>query len=95
MNNHKATFEQWNNVEISAKVRLGVLSPCLLELRARVEALEAQASNYPETPDSSTPPPVATDEELDKLWNEQYDFFNLYEEARCFARAVLERWGHR
>ena len=27
------------------------------ELLARVEALEAQASNYPETPDSSTPPP--------------------------------------
>jgi hypothetical protein len=34
---------------------------CILELRARVEALEAQGRNYP---DSSTPPPVATDEEL-------------------------------
>jgi hypothetical protein len=34
-----------------------------------VEALEAQASNYPETPDSSTPPPVATDEELDDTWH--------------------------
>jgi len=40
------------------------------ELRARVEALEAQASNYPETPDSSTPPPVATDKELWGLWAE-------------------------
>jgi hypothetical protein len=39
------------------------------ELRARVEALEAQASNYPETPDSSTRPPVATDEELRVAWN--------------------------
>jgi hypothetical protein len=31
--------------------------------------LEAQASNYPEIPDSSTPPPVATDEELRAAWN--------------------------
>jgi len=30
-----------------------------------------QVSNYSETPDSSTPPPVATDEELDKLWREE------------------------
>jgi hypothetical protein len=40
------------------------------------------------------PPEPPTNEELDELWNEQYDFFNLYEEARCFARAVLERWGN-
>jgi hypothetical protein len=39
------------------------------ELRARVEALKAQASNLKGSLTSSTPPPVATDEELDKIWN--------------------------
>ena len=36
----------------------------LHDLLARVEALEGlgMASNYPAIPDSSTPPPVATDE---------------------------------
>lgn len=37
----------------------------LHDLLARVAKLEAQASNYPEIPDSSTPPPVATDEEIE------------------------------
>ena len=36
----------------------------LHDLLARVAKLEAQGRNYPETPDSSTPPTVATDEEL-------------------------------
>jgi len=38
--------------------------PCILELRARVMALEAQAGNLKGSLTSSTPPPVATDEEL-------------------------------
>jgi hypothetical protein len=38
------------------------------ELCARVAKLEAQASNYPEIPDSSTSPSVATDEELLRLY---------------------------
>jgi hypothetical protein len=40
----------------------------LRNLLARVAKLEAQASNYPAIPDSSTPPPVATDEELGKTY---------------------------
>jgi hypothetical protein len=68
--NYKATPEQWNNIEGSAYGRNPLSNAaCLLELRARVEALEAQASNYPAIPDSSTPPPVATDEELDDTWH--------------------------
>ena len=67
---YKATPEQWRNIEESAWGRNSLSKPaCLLELRARVKALEAQASNYPEIPDSSTPPPVATDEELKAMWN--------------------------
>ena len=42
---------------------------------------------------ATTPPEPPTDEELDQLWDEEAEYFNLYEEARCFARAVLERWG--
>jgi hypothetical protein len=42
----------------------------------------------------ATPPPEPpTDEELDELWDEEARYFNLYEEARRFARAVLEKWG--
>jgi hypothetical protein len=43
----------------------------LHDLLARVAKLEAQASNYPETPDSSAPPLVATDEELLEIWNSE------------------------
>jgi len=68
MNNYKATPEQWIDVEFCDKADFN--SACILELRARIEQLEAQASNYPAIPDSSTPPPVATDEELWKLWAE-------------------------
>ena len=39
------------------------------ELRARVEALEAQASNLKGSLTSSTPPPVATDQELQVVWS--------------------------
>jgi hypothetical protein len=65
------TPEQWKDIAAYAADGLGCSHACILELRARIEQLEAQASNYPETPDSSTPPPVATDEELDKLWNSE------------------------
>jgi hypothetical protein len=64
MNNHNATPKQWE--EVGAFV--SATRDCILELRARVEALEAQAGNYPEIPNSSTPPPVATDEELLEIW---------------------------
>jgi hypothetical protein len=70
MTGYKATPKQWENIEGSASDRNPLShSACLLELRARVEALEAQASNYPAIPDSSTPPPVATDEELRETWD--------------------------
>jgi len=69
---YKATPEQWNNIEGSAWGRNPLLNAaCLLELRARVAKLEAQASNYPAIPDSSTPPTVATDEELEQTWFQQ------------------------
>jgi hypothetical protein len=38
-------------------------------------------------------PVVPTDEELYDLWDQEACYFNLYEEARDFARAVLARWG--
>ena len=57
MNNFKATQTDWVNVEHSAIIHAA--EACILELRSRIEQLEAQASNYPEIPDSSTPPPVA------------------------------------
>jgi len=66
MSNHKATPEQWIDVEFCDKSDFN--SACILELRSRIEQLEAQASNYPAIPDSSTPPSVATDQELSGLW---------------------------
>lgn len=63
MTNYKATPEQWQATKERA-ANGSITDIRLFELRARVEALEAQASTYPETPNSSTPPPVATDEEL-------------------------------
>jgi hypothetical protein len=69
MNDFKATPECWEWQEKWASKEVpDEDSSCFLELRARVEALEAQARNYPEIPDSSTPPPVATDDELKQTW---------------------------
>lgn len=42
--------------------------PSILELRARVEALEAQANHSPGAT-KMVPPPVATDEELGETWD--------------------------
>jgi hypothetical protein len=52
MSNHKTTFST---------------DPCILELRDRVEALEAQ-SNHIGDSNKMAPPPVATDEELRVVW---------------------------
>ena len=68
MNNFKATQTDWVNVEHSAIIHAA--EACILELRARVMALEAQAGNLKGSLTSSTPPPVATDENLWKLWAE-------------------------
>jgi hypothetical protein len=55
MTEHKATPEQWSDIE--RFVRDCGYDSCLLELRSRVEALEAAVkpaeSNYPAEPDSS------------------------------------------
>jgi hypothetical protein len=71
MNNHKATPEQWKKVEESAApsavVTGGSTDSCILELRARVEALEAQANHSPGAT-KMVPPPVATDKELSEAW---------------------------
>jgi len=50
----KTTSEQWEKVQNWA-IDTDI---CLLEVRARVEALEAQVSNYPAIPDSSAQAPV-------------------------------------
>ena len=77
MTNYKATPEQWEAdrydwSQAGSEAMTGDSAfRCILELRARVEALEAQVRNYPETPDNSTPPPVAADEELLKIWNSE------------------------
>jgi hypothetical protein len=74
MNNHKATPEQWKADKYDwSKADTEAMTGdsafrCILELQARVVALEAQAGNYPAIPDSSTPPPVATDEDLGKTY---------------------------
>jgi hypothetical protein len=68
MDNYKATPEQWKQLEEWSRYPSSSVS-CILELRARVEVLEAQAGNLKGSLTSSTPPPVATDEELYKLWH--------------------------
>ncbi len=65
MTEHKATPEQWEVVELcqeEGKIPWATAT-CLLELRARVEALEA-AANYPAKPDSS---PVSAEQEARNL----------------------------
>jgi hypothetical protein len=58
MTKHRATARQWSGIE--RFVRYGAYDSCIIELRDRVEALEAAAkpveSNYPEKPDSSNAP---------------------------------------
>ena len=69
MNNHKATPEQWEEVGAFASAT----RDCILELRARVEALEAQANHFVDVP-KMVPPTVATDEELRAIWDDESDF---------------------
>jgi hypothetical protein len=59
MADYRATPEQWVNMEKYGSNIDGGYAACILELRARVEALEANSSarltgsNYPEKPDGS------------------------------------------
>jgi hypothetical protein len=93
MSDYKATPEQWNNVEICAKVHLGALSPCLLELRARVEALEAPANHIPDAT-KMIPPPVATNKELRDIWDRAFNLRALYNlgviHGQAGSREVVE-----
>ena len=96
MNDFKATPECWEWQEKWASKEVpDEDSSCFLELRARVEALEAQAGNYPEIPDSSTSPTVAgglverITLAIDRAPFDEGD--HLWDEARA---AILEvaRW---
>jgi len=66
MNDFKATPEQWAEVGAFASATRA----CILELCARMEALEAQANHIGDT-NKMVPPTVATDEELLKIWNSE------------------------
>ena len=59
---HWELQEQWSNRAI-----LGVDSSCFLELRSRVEALEAKTNHFGDI-NKMVPPPVATDEKLNETW---------------------------
>jgi hypothetical protein len=66
---YKATPECWEWQEKWASKEVpDEDSSCFLELRARVEALEAQANHIGDS-NKMVPPPVATDEELCKVYN--------------------------
>lgn len=56
MKKFKATPRQWD--ELEGWAGHGSTVACILELRARIEQLEAHAGNYPVTPDSSAQAPV-------------------------------------
>jgi hypothetical protein len=78
MTGYKATPKQWENIEGSAWGRNPLSnSACLLELRARVEVLEAQANHFPGVT-KMVPPTVATDEELRDIWDRAFDFRAIY-----------------
>jgi hypothetical protein len=75
---YKATPEQWQHITDFR----------LLELQARIELLEAQAGNLKGSLTSSTPPPVATDEELLAMrsWSSHSHTFDS--DLVGFARAI-------
>ena len=67
MNNYKATSKQWEKVKEWSSEQSST-DACLLELRARMEALEAQANHFVDV-SKMVPPSVATDEELSDTWH--------------------------
>jgi len=66
MNNHKATPEQWQASEKRA-ANGHITDLRILELRSRIEQLEAQANPIGDS-NKMVPPKVATDEELGKTY---------------------------
>ena len=65
MNDYKAAPHKWRELEVFSS---DDANACILELRARVEALEAQANHFGDI-NKMVPPPVATDEELSDAWH--------------------------
>jgi hypothetical protein len=87
MSEQKATPEQWGRLE-QRKLVGNDLVPAVLELRARVEALEA-AANYPAKPDSSPAPACSLVERVaDALCRAQLDSPSWEPEARAAIREV-------
>lgn len=73
---HRATPEQWASIEAGIRTYPGQWpgqwGDCVLELRARVEALEATQHAHAERqdqPTSSRKRPITTDEELYRVWD--------------------------
>jgi len=78
MSNYRATDDQWSADRAGREYDWSKAGSeamtgdsafrCILELRARVEALEAQGNHIGDI-NKMVPPPVATDEELDDTWH--------------------------
>jgi hypothetical protein len=83
MTDFKATPEQWAQCEefLSNPV-VGATDACILELRARVEALEA---NHPEKPDSS----ASAGSLVKRVDKAIFDTLNSHEGWRSEARAAI------
>jgi hypothetical protein len=71
MNNYKAKADQWD--ELEGWAGHGSTVACILELRDRVMALEANANHIGDI-NKMVPPPVATDTELEGIWDRSSDF---------------------
>jgi hypothetical protein len=83
MTDYKATPEQWALCKEFSTTSYGTSYACLLELRAKVEALEA---NRPEKPDSSDPAGSLVERLVDALANTFGSDWK--EEARAAIREV-------
>jgi len=81
MTDYKATPEQWENCKHLSDAG-AIANTCILELRARVEALEA---NHPEKPDSSDPAGSL----VERLVKAVYGPSNTQEGWRSEARAAI------
>jgi hypothetical protein len=94
MSNHKATPEQWKADKYDwSKADTEAMDNdsafrCILELRSRIEQLEAQA-NHPVIPDSSTPPlSPAAQAVLDAVFDHWPGGYNHPGKPRCVAAAL-------
>lgn len=98
-NQHRLRPAQWGSIELWADSTGSIGYSCILELRARIEALEA--AQRPVSMPNKLPEPVApTDEELLRLAAQAFDYAFVdggvgggESEFLAYARAVLARWG--